>query len=60
MVVGIVAAENEILWWEGSRSAGVIQQGLQQMWQGGPTGEHSRHHGRRVFQDRLWDFRERI
>jgi uncharacterized protein YkwD len=37
---GMVAAENEILWWQGFGIRSVIQQGLQQMWQGGPTGEH--------------------
>jgi uncharacterized protein YkwD len=37
---GMSAAENEILWWEGFGVRSVIQQGLQQMWQSGPTGEH--------------------
>jgi hypothetical protein len=37
---GMSAAENEILWWEGFGVRSVIQQGLEQMWQGGPTGEH--------------------
>jgi uncharacterized protein YkwD len=33
-------AENEILWWQGYGVRSVIQQGLQQMWKGGPNGEH--------------------
>jgi len=37
---GLSAAENEILWWQGFGVASVIQQGLAQMWQGGPSGEH--------------------
>ena len=37
---GMSAAENEILWWQGYGVRSVIQQGLQQMWQGGPAGEH--------------------
>lgn len=37
---GMARAENEILWWQGFAVRSVIQQGLQQMWQGGPNGEH--------------------
>lgn len=37
---GMSAAENEILWWEGFGVRSVIQQGLEQMWQSGPAGEH--------------------
>lgn len=37
---GISAAENEILWWAGFGIRSVIQQGLEQMWEIGPTGEH--------------------
>ena len=33
-------AENEILWWSGFGIRSVIEQGLQQMWQTGPRGEH--------------------
>jgi uncharacterized protein YkwD len=37
---GMARAENEILWWQGYGVRSVIQQGLQQMWQSGPNGEH--------------------
>jgi uncharacterized protein YkwD len=37
---GMARAENEILWWQGFGVRSVIEQGLQQMWQGGPSGEH--------------------
>jgi cysteine-rich secretory family protein len=37
---GMSAAENEILWWRGFAVRNVIQQGLKQMWQAGPAGEH--------------------
>jgi len=37
---GTSAAETEILWWRGLAVRAVIQQGLRQMWQNGPTGEH--------------------
>jgi len=37
---GMAMAENEILWWSGFGVRSVIQQGLRQMWQGGPYGEH--------------------
>jgi len=37
---GMAIAENEILWWKGFGVQSVIQQGLQQMWQAGPKGEH--------------------
>ncbi len=37
---GTSAAENEILWWAGFGVRSVIQQGLEQMWQTGPAGEH--------------------
>jgi hypothetical protein len=37
---GLSKAENEILWWEGLAIRGVIQQGLKQMWEIGPAGEH--------------------
>ena len=37
---GTAMAENEILWWKGFGVQSVIQQGLQQMWQAGPKGEH--------------------
>ena len=37
---GLSAAENEILWWQGFGVSSVIQQGLAQMWQSGPSGEH--------------------
>jgi uncharacterized protein YkwD len=33
-------AENEILWWQGYGVQSVIEQGLQQMWNAGPNGEH--------------------
>jgi uncharacterized protein YkwD len=37
---GTAMAENEILWWNGFGIRSVIEQGLQQMWQTGPRGEH--------------------
>src|SRR5262249_51950744 len=37
---GMSRAENEILWWEGLAVRSVIQEGLEQMWQIGPAGEH--------------------
>jgi uncharacterized protein YkwD len=37
---GMARAENEILWWSGYGVRSVIEQGLQQMWQSGPGGEH--------------------
>src|SRR5262249_2543514 len=37
---GLSAAENEILWWQGYGVHSVIEQGLQQMWNGRPNGEH--------------------
>jgi uncharacterized protein YkwD len=37
---GMSRAENEILWWEGLAVRTVIQQGLAQMWDIGPAGEH--------------------
>jgi Cysteine-rich secretory protein family len=37
---GLSRAENEILWWEGLAVPSVIQQGLKQMWEIGPAGEH--------------------
>jgi uncharacterized protein YkwD len=37
---GTAMAENEILWWSGFGIRSVIEQGLQQMWQTGPRGEH--------------------
>ena len=37
---GTARAENEILWWSGYGVRSVIEQGLQQMWQSGPGGEH--------------------
>jgi hypothetical protein len=37
---GMSRAENEILWWEGLGVRTVIQEGLQQMWNIGPAGEH--------------------
>jgi uncharacterized protein YkwD len=37
---GTARAENEILWWSGFGVRSVIEQGLQQMWQSGPSGEH--------------------
>ena len=37
---GMSAAENEILWWQGFGVRSVIEQGLQQMWNGRPNGEH--------------------
>ena len=37
---GLSAAENEILWWQGFGVRSVIEQGLQQMWNSGPKGEH--------------------
>jgi hypothetical protein len=37
---GTARAENEILWWSGFAVRNVIQQGLRQMWQSGPNGEH--------------------
>jgi hypothetical protein len=37
---GKAKAETEILWWRGGRVRSVIEQGLAQMWQAGPGGEH--------------------
>ena len=37
---GTSMAETEILWWRGLGVRSVIQQGLRQMWQSGPSGEH--------------------
>jgi hypothetical protein len=37
---GTAMAETEILWWRGAGVRSVIQRGLEQMWQGGPAGEH--------------------
>ena len=37
---GMATAENEILWWKGFGVQSVIEQGLRQMWQAGPRGEH--------------------
>jgi hypothetical protein len=37
---GMAMAETEILWWRGHAVRTVIQQGLEQMWQAGPSGEH--------------------
>jgi len=37
---GLSVAENEILWWQGFGVRSVIEQGLQQMWESGPRGEH--------------------
>jgi uncharacterized protein YkwD len=37
---GMAVAETEILWWRGFGVRNVIQQGLRQMWQNGPSGEH--------------------
>ena len=37
---GIALAETEILWWRGFAVKAVIQKGLAQMWQQGPSGEH--------------------
>jgi uncharacterized protein YkwD len=37
---GAAIAENEILWWQGYGVRSVIEEGLQQMWKGGPNGEH--------------------
>jgi uncharacterized protein YkwD len=37
---GLSRAETEILWWEGLAVRSVIQQGLKQMWEIGPAGEH--------------------
>lgn len=37
---GTSSAENEILWWVGFGVQSVIQQGLEQMWESGPAGEH--------------------
>ena len=37
---GTSSAETEILWWRGFGVRGVIQKGLEQMWQNGPSAEH--------------------
>lgn len=37
---GTAMAETEILWWRGYSVRAVIRQGLDQMWQSGPGGEH--------------------
>ena len=37
---GTAMAETEILWWRGAGVRAVIQKGLAQMWQGGPSDEH--------------------
>jgi hypothetical protein len=37
---GLSTAENEILWWQGYGVHSVIEQGLEQMWDGRPNGEH--------------------
>ena len=37
---GTAAAENEILWWTGFAVRQVIREGLKQMWDSGPKGEH--------------------
>src|SRR5215475_1700030 len=37
---GLSAAENEILWWQGFGVSSVIEQGLEQMWNGRPNGDH--------------------
>lgn len=37
---GTSMAETEILWWRGFAVRSVIEKGLSQMWQAGPTGEH--------------------
>jgi hypothetical protein len=37
---GTAIVETEILWWRGQGVRTVIQQGLRQMWQSGPSGEH--------------------
>jgi hypothetical protein len=37
---GVSRAETEILWWRGFSIRNVIREGLAQMWQVGPGGEH--------------------
>lgn len=37
---GTAVAETEILWWQGMAVGAVVQSGIAQMWQAGPSGEH--------------------